>query len=204
MPRKLNGLGVVGGFVGGITGSLGAALVLGFVANEIGEASRRKREQQQAREAQLFVMSAVHQVAALLGTWVPTVEFDRQCGTACQNAHWDAVRQKMCVNTTWAMQQYVASCNNQECSWHRIVFLVAHEMGHATDPLLRSGHPWRDERHADFVAGQVLGLLGIHPQNVVNELIHWPASATHPGGRERVRCLLAGYQSSTGIALAVA
>jgi F0F1-type ATP synthase membrane subunit c/vacuolar-type H+-ATPase subunit K len=199
--RKVNALGLVGGLVGGAVGGLGAGLLVGLVVNEIGEASRRKREQQRVRDAQLFVLHAIRQVAALFGDgdWVPDVEFD----AGCPNAHWNSNLQRICVNTRWALEQYTASCNNRECAWNRIVFLIGHEVGHATDSMLRTGHPWRDENQADLTGGWVLGMLGIHPQHAVDEIVHWHGSETHPPGRQRVDHILEGYRQATGIALAL-
>ncbi len=115
--RRINGLGLVGGLVGGAVGGLGAALLVGLVVNEIGEARRRQQEQQRVRDAQLFVLHAIGQVARLFGdgTWMPAVEFD----AGCPNAHWDSNLQRICVNTAWALEQFTASCNSRECTWNR-------------------------------------------------------------------------------------
>ncbi len=197
--RQVNGLGVVAGVAGVALGGLGAGLLVGLVVNEIEEARRRQQHEQRVRQAVAFVLQAVRQVASLFGdgTWMPDIVFD----AGCHNAWWDGAR--ICVNTTWAINMFTASCDGSVCSWNRLVFLIGHEIGHAVDPMLRRGHPWRDENQADLTAGWVLGLLGIHPQDVVDEIIHWQGSDTHPPGPQRIAYVLEGYRQATGIALAL-
>ncbi len=196
--RNVNALGAVGGGVGLVLGGVGLAVLLGVAANELGEARRRQRdEQERVRRAMRFVLGAVGEVARLFGdgTWMPEVAFD----AGCDNASWDG--QRICVNLRWAMEMLTASCTDGICVRNRVVFLVAHEIGHALDPLRLSGHRWRDEFEADRIAGWALGRLGIHPQDVVDEVIGWQATATHPGGRERVLWILEGHRQATGTAL---
>jgi hypothetical protein len=173
--------------------------VAGVVVNEVEEHRRRQREQEQRLlQARQRVLHAVRAVGGALG-WTPVCVFDQGCPTAW----WDSQQQRICVSTPWAVNNLLASCTDGSCTWTRLVFLIAHECGHAMDASRGRGNPWRDEIVADTVAGQVVGHLGLDPKDVTDELQYWQASSTHPGGYQRVAAFLEGYRQATGVELAL-
>lgn len=180
-------------------GGAGVLVVgLGLVAKAIND-DRQKQQRWHARvtQAKGYVLSAIHQVAHLFDGWRPEVVFD----AGCQNASWDGAR--VCVSTSWALNELTASCRDAVCTRNRVYAVVAHECGHAVDPTLRQKHPWDDELFADNVSGWAMGMLGIDPGHIIDEMRGWTGTATHPPGEHRVRHIADGYHRATGVVLAV-
>ena len=87
-------------------------------------------------------------------------------------------------------------CHSPGCAEGLVLAMVAHELAHAyCHPRARPGH--KIELEADYVAGYVLGRVGMQPSDFLTVLGTFRATRLHPPTRARSESVRRGFACGT-------
>jgi hypothetical protein len=173
----------------------GGALLLGAVFGQTKKERPPARTVEPTDEQILgLARSQLEQAARLLGVRAPRVELQRE-GNASSDGR--IIR----VNAAFLRGLLASFCDARLCQIAIVLGIMAHELGHhilrhaeQLDRRAQAAHI--RELEADGVAGRVLALAGVPPDDFERVLAHLGRfhSDTHPHGSLRVEQLRAEYQ----------
>lgn len=174
---------------------LGGTLLLGAIFGQ-SQPVRPAPKPAQPTDEQILNMARaqLQQAARLLGVPVPPLQLQRD-GNASSDGR--VIR----VNPAFFRQLLASFCNERLCQIAIVLGIMAHELGHHILRHAEDGDRSVDAAHereldADAVAGRVLALAQVPPDDLGRVLEHLGRyhSDTHPHGSLRVERVRAEYE----------